>query len=148
MLAIVAFIALACVQSRSTWVTPPQWAASGEAVAMIHRYVPAGKPLVASEALIFLTDRQGYRLEIGQKAQERAASEWGQQPIQAEDPIALVEFYQDQGAEYFADLTEPTDPRRTALQHSIRRRFTILFDDSGVLIARLDRSREPSHASR
>ncbi len=140
------FVFLSVMQAGSAWRTPGQWSAAPIASVEINTRIPAGKPLIAPEALIYLADRQGYRLEVGQTAQERAAREWGDEPIHAQDPIALVEFYRDHGAEYFADLSDLSDTRRTALHQSIRERFTIWFDESGVLIAKLDRPREPSHA--
>jgi hypothetical protein len=140
-------VVFSVVQSVSTWKTPTEWSAWPVARAEIARQIPAGEPIVASEALLFLAGRQGCRLEIGREAQERAASEWGQR-IDATEPIALVAFYRDQGNSYFVDLTDPTDVRRTALHQAIRQRYTTWFDESGVLIAHLDRPREPSHASR
>lgn len=131
-------IVFGLAQSRSTWATPVEWAAWREARTAIARFVPRDEPLIAPEALLYLADRHGCRLEIGREAQERAAREWGQR-IVATDPIALIDFYQDHGAVYFADLLDPSDLRRTELHNSIRKRFIIWYDESGVLIAQLER---------
>jgi len=53
-----------------------------------------------------------------------------------------VEFYRARGASFFADLgggADPaaTDPARLALQGAIRRRYNVLVDRPGVLIAAL-----------
>jgi hypothetical protein len=77
----------------------------------------------------------------------RAAGEWGGSLADA-SAVELVEFYRARGARYFADVRpEPADPRRRAL-HAAIRRYRILDDRPGVLLAELSRPEEDPHADR
>jgi hypothetical protein len=132
----VAFAALAFVQVRSTWRTPPEWSHLEEAAALVREYVPEDAPVVAPEALLFASDRRGCRLEFGREAAARAASEWGGQ-LDPADPLALVEFYRGRGARYLAVLGSDD-----AWRARVRRRYRVVIDRPGVLLARLEGARD------
>ncbi len=124
-------------QSSSTFRTPPEWIHLTEASQQFGRIVPENGLLVAPEALLFAADRRGCRLEFEPRAMGRAAGEWGGS-IDASDPLALVEFYRHRGAKFVADLTTASDPEsRRALHEAIRRRYNVIVDRDGVLIAEL-----------
>ena len=65
----------------------------------------------------------------------RAAGEWGG-TLDRDGPLALVEFYRARGARFVADVAE-ADPGRLALHEAIRRRYNVLVDRPGVLLAAL-----------
>ena len=139
-------VGLSFVQSSSTWRTPSEWATLPAAAAAVRTYVPADAWLVAPEALLFASDRRGCRLEFSRGSVLRAAGEWGE-TLRGDDAIALVEFYQERGARYFADvdpIVGPAQPARLALHRAIRRRYKILLERPGVLLAALVEHGEPS----
>jgi hypothetical protein len=125
---------LALVQSLSTWRTPPEWATLPEAARAVQAVVPRDAWLVAPEALLFAAGRRGGRLETSPAAAQRAAGEWGG-TLAVDDPLALVAFYRARGARYVADVTPGAEPRRLALHEAIRRRYNVVMDRDGVLIA-------------
>jgi hypothetical protein len=195
LLALAGLVGLALLQTRSTWRTPPEWAALPDAARAVRAVVPSDAWLVAPEALLFSADRRGARLETSPAAARRAAGEWGgtgpfdsplfgkktgpggwgkaerapaasvsesrgtlrfapatqsrigrlKDPaggaLALDDPLALVEFYRERGVGYFADVTSDHDPRRLALHEAIRRRYNVIKERDGVLIAILT---EPS----
>ncbi len=146
-LPLVALVALALVQSRDSLrgQTPPQWSAGPRAAAFLDRLTGPDDLVVAPEALLFLADRRGCRLEVGERSEARAAGEWGG-TIDAADPLALVEYYRDRGARTFADLWPMgDDPRRRLLHEAIRGRYNVKIDREGVILADLD---EPTAARR
>jgi 4-amino-4-deoxy-L-arabinose transferase-like glycosyltransferase len=129
------FVVTAIAQALPTWRTPAEWATLPEAVGVVHRLVPPGDWLVAPEALLYEADRRGCRLEYTPAAASRAAGEWGSTLLGGE-PIDLVEFYRKRGARYVADLA-PNGPARLALHEAIRRRYNVLVDRPGLLVAAL-----------
>lgn len=132
-----AVLGLAVVQSWSTWRTPAEWTTLAEAADAVRAHVPGHAWVVAPEALLFAADRRGCRLEFTPPAARRAAGEWGA-PLDPADPLALIEFYRTRGARFVADVSA-TDPGRLALHEAIRRRYNVLVDRPGVLLASLDR---------
>jgi hypothetical protein len=129
------FAVLAFLQTASTWRTPAEWVSLGEAAQAVRNRVPRDAWVVAPEALLFEADRRGCRLEFTPASAARAAGEWGGSLSEA-DPIGLVEFYREHGARYVADLA-PSDPGRLALHEAIRRRYNVLVDRPGILLAAL-----------
>jgi len=139
-------VGLSFVQSSSTWRTPSEWATLPAAAAAVQAHVPAGAWVVAPEALLFASDRRGCRLEFARGSVLRAAGEWGE-TLRGDGPTALVEFYRGRGASYFADVggaVGPAQPARLALHRAIRRRYKILLERPGVLLAALVEHGEPS----
>jgi hypothetical protein len=132
----VGMVVLSLLQSLSTWRTPPEWSALPEAARAVRAVVPRDAWLVAPEALLFAADRRGGRLEFGPDAARRAVGEWGQS-LDGDNPLALVEFYRARGARFVADLGPGTDRARLALHEAIRRRYNVVVDQDGVLIAAL-----------
>lgn len=123
--------------AASTWRTPDEWKGLGASAAAVRSRVPADAWVVAPEALLFAADRRGCRLEFTRPAARRAAGEWGE--ALDDGPLALVEFYRTKGARYFADVAPvPTGPDRRALHAAVRRRYNVLIDRPGVLIAALN----------
>jgi hypothetical protein len=110
---------------------------------MVSRHVPPDELVIAPEAVIYLGDRRGCRLEWEADSVRRAASEW--RPSQAfagESPVDLVRFYRRQaGARYVADLDNvSTESPRGRLHEWLRRdpRVRILEDRPGrFLLAEL-----------
>jgi hypothetical protein len=153
------FLALCAAQSASTWRTPPEWSGVDRAASEIQRLVPADAPLIATEALIYLADRRGYRLEFEPTAARRAAGEWGEDPGDLRGPLDLVDFYRSRGGlrvpdggrrqpvflhgmatQYVADVgVVADDSRRGRWRGAIRARTgaTILVDRPELLIAEL-----------
>jgi 4-amino-4-deoxy-L-arabinose transferase-like glycosyltransferase len=133
-------LALAVVQARSTWRTPPEWTGLEAAARAVAGSTPADAWVVAPEALLFESDRRGCRLEWTAAAARRAAGEWGAAAGDAvRGPIDLVDYYRRRGARYFADLGDrPEDPRRLALHDAVRRRYKVIIDRPEVLIADLE----------
>jgi hypothetical protein len=143
-------VGLSCFQSSSTWRTPSEWTTLPAAAAEVRAHVPAGAWVVAPEALLFASDRRGCRLEFSRGSVLRAAGEWGE-TLQGDGPPALVEFYRSRGASYFADVSAtvgPAQPTRLALHEAIRRRYKILVDRPGVLLAALVEHEGASDAER
>ena len=98
----------------------------------VRALVPRDAWLIAPEALLFAADRRGGRLESSPVAARRAAGEWGGS-LAGDEPLALIEFYRARGARFVADVG--TDPARLALHEAIRRRYNVVVDRDGVLIA-------------
>ncbi|SIO60009.1 Dolichyl-phosphate-mannose-protein mannosyltransferase [Singulisphaera sp. GP187] len=126
-------LGLALIQSWSTWKTPVEWSSLAEAARAIQANVPQAAWVAAPEALLFASDRRGCRMEFTASAAKRAAGEWGD-VLDSEGPLALVEFYRIQGARYVADVSTD-DPNRLALHEAIRRRYKVLVDRPGILLA-------------
>lgn len=133
-------VVLAMIQSWSTWRTPLEWATLSEAARVVEAEVPRTSWVVAPEALLFASDRRGCRMEYTRSAARRAAGEWGES-LDSEGPLALVEFYRAHGARFVADLATD-DPKRLALHEAIRRRYKVVVDRPGVLLAVLTDSQE------
>ena len=109
---------------------------------------PKGTRWVAPEALLFASDRRGCRLEFSRGSVLRAAGEWGE-TLRGHDAFALVQFYHQRGARYFADVGDKSGPAgsaRLALHEAIRRRYKILVDRPDVLLAALVEHGEPPDA--
>jgi hypothetical protein len=141
-----ALIGIALFQVSGTWRTPPEWVSLPEAGSTVRAAVPPGAWVVAPEALLYAADRRGCRLEFTPGGARRAAGEWGT-VLDGDgiggDPLALVEFYRARGAKFVADLGGggdllASDPARLTLQEAIRRRYNVLVDRPGVLIAALN----------
>jgi 4-amino-4-deoxy-L-arabinose transferase-like glycosyltransferase len=142
------FVVLALVQGSSTWKTPPEYRGLRAARDAIDRVAPRGELIVASEALLYHAGRRGCRLEMGPAACRRAAGEW-RGVLDAADPLALVEFYRGQGARYLADLAAAeVEPARRALHQAIRRRYRVVHDGGGMLVAELVPKEQPDDAER
>jgi hypothetical protein len=145
----IAFLGMTWVGTVSTWRTPAEWAHLDEAAAAIRDHVPRGSWVVAPEALLFAAGRRGCRLERDPTSVARAAGEWGE-TLRHDDPVELVALYRDRGAEFVADVGPvPEDGSRCALHAAIRRRYRVLVDRPGVLLARLAEPEEESaHVAR
>ena len=135
-----ALLGLSLVQSAPTFRTPREWASIADAAREVRAHVPPDSTIVAPEALLFLADRRGYRLEFTRIAAVRAAGEWGA-TLPDDGPLALVAFYHSRGARFFADVTTEGDTPRLALHKAIRGRYNVIVDRPGVLIADLTVSR-------
>jgi hypothetical protein len=137
-------VALDGVFSISTWRTPDEWRSLGAAAAAVREHVPPDAWIAAPEALIFAADRRGCRIELTAPAARRAASEWATPGVAGaaaavDGPAALVEFYRCRGARFFADVVPVgADPARLALHEAVRRRYNVMMDRSGILLAALD----------
>ena len=117
-------VVLGAIQSRSTWRTPREWRDAAELAASVRRHVPPEDLVIAPEAIIYLGDRRGCRLEWGAGSVRRAANEWRPRlSFTEDDPASLVAFYRKMaGARFFADLdASPLDPARDRLHELIRR---------------------------
>ena len=136
---VAAFLGLCVVCSRSTWRVPAEWRSLSQAAQQVQEHVPRSALVVAPEALLFAADRRGCRVEYTAASARRAAGEWGDSAANDVDgPLALIAFYQRHGAEFFADVVpSDPDPRRLALHESVRRRYNVVVDRPGVLIASL-----------
>ena len=134
---IVLVTGLALVIGQEDLRTPPEWTSWREAVAAIDHEVPPLSLLAAPEALLYLADRKGCRLEYEPRSAVRAAGEWNGR-IDPDDPLALVEFYRSKGARFVADLWAVADePDRRALHDAIRRRYNVKVDRDGVILAEM-----------
>lgn len=140
-------MALSLVQSSSTWRTPAEWSGLAGAAEAIRGHVPEQEWVVAPEALLFASDRRGCRLEWGERAAARAAGEWGGE-LEGTDPLALIEFYRARGARFVADVAAEGDPTRLALHDAVRRRYNVLVDRPGVLLAALSEPKDAPHGRR
>lgn len=142
-------IAFSGFQVRATWRTPEEWAGLPEAAEAVRTHVSPADWVVAPEALLFASDRRGCRLEYARGPAIRAAGEWGG-ALGTNNPLALVEFYRVRGAAFVADvgIMDPGDPVRLALHDAIRRRYNVLVDRPGVLIAALNDPKEGLHGRR
>ena len=147
------FLALCWTQSASTWKTPEEWASLVEAAREIAAVVPRSKEelLVAPEALLYYSDRRGFRLEFDPDAIRRAAGEWGESIPESDDPLKLVDFYRTQVSRHYdrpgwwyasvshvADIgTAVEGPKRRAWREAIRARpgYRVLVDRPGLMIA-------------
>ncbi|WP_406695474.1 glycosyltransferase family 39 protein [Singulisphaera sp. Ch08] len=141
-----ALLGLALVQSWSTWKTPDEWSSLAEAARAIEANVPREAWVAAPEALLFASDRRGCRMEFTDSAAKRAAGEWGKS-LDSDGPLALVEFYRAHGARFVADVLTD-DPKRLALHEEIRRRYKVLVDRPGVLLAVLIDSQDELDGTR
>jgi hypothetical protein len=141
------FLGLGVFQAIPTWRTPTEWASITVAGQLIHEHVPPDELVIATEALLYMADRRGCRLEMGKNSTRRAAGEWGKRDL-ADRPEALVEFYLTQGAHYFADLKAmPLSKESLELHNWVRRRGRIVVDHSGLLLVKLSPgSRGGDHA--
>lgn len=141
-------VLLSAMQTASTWRTPAEWTSLPAAAEAIRRHVSPGALVVAPEPLLYAADWRGCRLELSPAGAERAAGEWGG-TLPTASAVDLVEFYRTRGARNFADICpEPADPRRRALHEAIRRRYPILVDRPGVLLAELPSLEEGSYGDR
>ena len=120
-----------------TLATPHEWAAWPGAAEAIDRLTGPSDLIAAPEALLYLADRKGCRLEYEPNARLRAAGEWDAS-IDRDDPLALVELYRTKGAKFVADLWPVAhEPDRRALHDAIRRRYNVVMDRDGVIVAEL-----------
>jgi hypothetical protein len=143
-------VGLALVQSASTWRTPPEWSGLADAARAVRATVPPGDWVVAPEALLFESDRRGCRLEWCGRSASRAAGEWGGN-LATGDPLALLEFYRARGARYVADVAAgqaAADPARLTLHAAVRRRYNVIVDRPGVLLAALADPEDAPHGRR
>jgi hypothetical protein len=140
-------VVLSLIQASSTWRTPPEWSSLPEAARAVRSHVAEGAWLVAPEALLFAADRTGCRLEFTRSSAVRAAGEWGE-GLTSEGPLALVEFYRSRGARFVADVAAGGDPARLALHEAIRRRYNVVVDRPGVLLADLSFPQEAQDGTR
>ena len=151
------FLALCVVQSGSTFRTPPEWRSLAEAAREVDAILPPDGLLIAPEALLYQSDRRGFRLEFDPTSALRAAGEWGGTLPEDGGPLALVEFYRadyrvrdaldrngfDKNpapARLVADSgPDSADPARRAWRAAIRARpnTTIRVDRPELLIAEL-----------
>lgn len=145
-IACAALLGLALIQSWSTWRTPVEWASLNEAARVVQARVPREAWVAAPEALLFSSDRRGCRMEYTASAAKRAAGEWGES-LDSEGPLALVEFYRAHGARFVADVSTD-DPNRLVLHEAIRRRYKVLVDRPGILLAVLIDSQEELDGTR
>lgn len=143
----VCLVGLSIVQSASTWKTPDEWLRLAGAASAVRDHVPRGEWVVAPEALLFAADRRGCRLEWGERSASRAAGEWGGS-LEPTDPLSLVEFYRARGARFLADVAPSGDPARLALHDAVRRRYNVLVDRPGVLLAALSEPKDAPHGRR
>jgi hypothetical protein len=127
---------ISLVQSASTWRTPEDWSSLTTAADAVRAEVPRDAWVVAPEALLYMSDRRGCRLEWSERSMTRAAREWGER-LASREPLALVELYRVRGARFFADVGAGGDPARLALHDAVRRRYNVLVDRPGVLLAAL-----------
>jgi len=143
-LVIVVLVGLGLFQSRSTWHTPDDWR-DAQALAGSIRTHTSHSNIIAPEALLYLGDRRGCRLEYDTEGARRAANEWRPSPRYTEvDPAELVNFYRrESGARYFADLAPRiddatrirlhqrvrNDPRSRILDDQPGRYLLVIFDD-------------------
>lgn len=136
------WLGLDVVFAASTWKTPAEWASLETAASVVAAEVPVNSLIAAPEALLFAADRPGCRIEYSKSAAIRAAGEWPDwatfKPGAVDGPETLVGFYAYHDVRYFADVV-PAEcgPERLALHESIRRRYKILVDRPGVLLAEL-----------
>jgi len=138
----VALLGLSLFVTRSTWKTPEEWRPIVSAGREVQRLVPAGELVVATEALLFASDRRGCRLEFSGRSVRRAAGEWNES-AKVDTPESLVEFYRQRGAGYVADLTFSGESTERAEFHEwIRRTYRVRVDRPGLLLAELKARRE------
>lgn len=137
----VALVCLALIGSASTWQTPPEWRDLERAAAAVRRIVPPDRLVVAPEALLFSADRRGCRMEHSPNAAQRASGEWGGRLNDPDDPLALIEFYRNRGAEFFADLGphfgDSAEPRRSLTRQEARIHYRVLLDRPDVFVIEL-----------
>ena len=113
---------LGLLPPRGTWDTPEEWRGAVALAGEIDRVVPEGDRLVAAEAVIYLSDRKGCRLEYEGPACRRAANEWRPADrFEGVEPADLVAFYRSFArARWFADLEPgPTDRARRDLHRAV-----------------------------
>ncbi len=124
----------------STWRTPIEWSTLEEAGAVVRWTLPPDALIVGPEALLYQADRRGCRLEYEPSAAARAAGEWGGRLQLTEGPLALVEFYREQGAAFLVDLPVGTgsDPARSAFRSALRDAYRVVVDRPEILIVRLE----------
>jgi 4-amino-4-deoxy-L-arabinose transferase-like glycosyltransferase len=131
-------VGLCLAQSLSTFRVPSEWARIEAAGTRVQASVPVGSTVVASEALLFMADRRGARMEFSTTGAPRAAREW-QPDAAVADADELVAFYASQGIDVFADLVpSQADTLRVDLHARLRRRYTVMESGPDVLILRLD----------
>jgi hypothetical protein len=117
-------VGVGCYQTRSTWTTPPEWRDALALGQAIQRHVPPGELVIAPEAVVYLGDRPGCRLEWETASARRAVNEWSRgQWEEIEDiPQNIVGFYRSNaGARFFADLeSDPRDYSRARFHEILR----------------------------
>ncbi len=126
-------LAQAAAFAVSSYRTPDSWQYLQQAAPELQK-LPADALIVAPEALLYMADRKGCRLEVSDAAARRAAGEWGdpREAAGVDSAIALVDFYRRHGATHFADVYAdsnsrlPFNPRRLTLQAAILNRYKIL----------------------
>jgi len=142
-----ALLLLCAIQARSTWRMPADWVGLQSAAGIVATIVPPEDWIASPEALLYEADRRGCRMEWTAAAARRAAGEW-QAALRVETPAALLEYYREQGARYFADLGHAgDDPRRMALHEFVRRRYKVIVDHPAVIVADLVNSEIRPHAN-
>lgn len=141
-------VGLSAVFSANTWRTPAEWSSLPVAGRVVQVLVPESARLAAPEALLYVSDRKGCRVEFSEAGARRAAGEWGERAGTGavRSPADLVAFYEKMGARYFADVAPPdASEERLTLHRAIRGRYNVIWDRDGVLVANL--SRTPDGAS-
>ncbi len=133
-LCLLGLVAMGWLQTRATWKTPDEWRDAVALADSIRCRTGRDDLVIAPEAVLYLGDRRGCRLEYDTLGAKRAANEWRPAPPYAEDdPAALVDFYRWQAkARFFADLTpRPGDLGRQRLHARVRSDpDALILDDS------------------
>jgi hypothetical protein len=141
-------LGLSAALSASTWRTPAEWGHLVDASQILRSGSNRDRLIIAPEALLYMADRRGYRLEFTSEAAARALREWNAPPTSHPGPLDLIEFYREQGASAVAEVqSEPLDASRRGLHEALRAGFPdgIAIDRKGVLL--LVRLSRQQHAS-
>ena len=134
-----------CVyHARTTWFTPQEWTNIAQRSQKLAEFLPAQALVIGREAVIYSAERRGMRMEYAPLAIVRAFHEWGQHITPEEaNPEKLISWYHNQGAQYYAEMSDPSGPIPTfpGIPSIVNR---VLIQEPGLLLLQLT---EPNHGN-
>ena len=119
---------LAC---KSTFRIPSEWRHVQEAAKAARLDIPRDSLVAGHSAVLFYADRRGFPMAYKPHEVKYLFGTWGQQRDES-DPIALLDFYRDQGAEYFVELLGTVRERDNLdLFDYVRKQYRVVAESPG-----------------
>jgi 4-amino-4-deoxy-L-arabinose transferase-like glycosyltransferase len=130
-LALFASDAIAC---RSTFRDPSEWRHVTAAAAATRACTPPGALVAGHSSVLFYADRRGFTYAYGKDEIEYLFGTWGERNRRC-TPEELLEFYRQQGAQYFVELLGTNRERDNAMFFDyVRRRYEVVREQPGQFV--------------
>jgi hypothetical protein len=138
----VCLLALNALACRSTFQTPKEWRSVTAAAAAARELVPADARVAAHSSVLFYADRRGFTFAYGPDEIEYLFGTWAERGRE-NTPASLLEFYREQGADYFVELLGTgRELKNTEFFEYVRSQFVVLRDAPAEFIVVALRERD------